>query len=130
MERVNARVEEIRAAGVEQSRANTAVMRSAGVMREVAHQTQRTTEEQARGSGRIRDGMEAVRDEVDRIHTALREQSEACRSAVSFLQQIHERTLSHDDSAQRLEHATRTLQHQAGRLRADLEHFRFEENDA
>jgi methyl-accepting chemotaxis protein len=130
MERVNARVGEIRAAGVEQSRANEVVTRSAVLMREVAHQTQRTTEEQARGSARIRDGMEAVRDVVDRIHSALREQSEACRSAVSFLQQVHERTLSHDDSAQRIEDATRTLQHQAGRLRTDLEHFRFQENDA
>jgi methyl-accepting chemotaxis protein len=130
MERVNARVGEIRAAGVEQSRANDVVTRSAVVMREVAHQTQRTTEEQARGSARIRDGMEAVRDVVDRIHSALREQGDACRSAVSFLQQVHERTLSHDDSAQRLEDATRTLQHQVGRLRSDLEHFRFQENEA
>jgi methyl-accepting chemotaxis protein len=74
--------------------------------------------------------MEAVRDVVDRIHSALREQGEACRSAVSFLQVVHERTLSHDDSAQQLEDATRTLQHQAGRLRADLQHFRFQENEA
>jgi len=125
MERVHARVGEIRAAGVEQSHANEVVTRSAVVMREVAHQTQRTTEEQARGSARIRDGMEAVRDVVDRIHAALREQSEACRNAVSFLQQIHERTLSHDESAQRLGDTTRTLQHQAGGLRADLQRFRF-----
>jgi methyl-accepting chemotaxis protein len=124
MERVNARVGEIRAAGVEQSHANQVVTRSAVVMREVAHQTQRTTEEQARGSARIRDGMEAVRDVVDRIHSALREQSEACRSAVSFLEQIHARTRSHEDSAQRLEDATRTLRRQAGGLRADLQHFR------
>jgi methyl-accepting chemotaxis protein len=124
MERVSARVGEIRAAGVEQTHANEVVTRSAEVMREVAHQTQRTTEEQARGSARIRDGMEAVRDEVDRIHAALREQSESCRNAVSFLQQIHERTLSHDESAQRLGDTTRTLQHQAGGLRADLQHFR------
>jgi methyl-accepting chemotaxis protein len=124
MERVSARVGEIRAAGVEQSHANEVVTRSAVVMREVAHQTQRTTEEQARGSARIRDGMEAVRDVVDRIHAALREQSESCRNAVAFLQQIHERTLSHDESAQRLGDTTRTLQHQAGGLRADLQHFR------
>jgi methyl-accepting chemotaxis protein len=130
MERVNARVGEIRAAGVEQSRANEVVTRSAVMMREVAYQTQRTTEEQARGSARIRDGMEAVRDVVDRIHSALREQSEACRNAVSHLEHIHQRTLVHDDSAQRLADATRTLQHQSGRLRADLEQFRFQENDA
>jgi methyl-accepting chemotaxis protein len=130
MERVNSRVEEIRAAGAEQSRANQVVTRSALAMREVAHQTQRTTEEQARGSARIRDGMESVRDVVERIHAALREQSDACRSAVSFLEQIHDRTRTHDESAQRLDEATRTLQRQAALLRADLSHFRFQEIDA
>ena len=130
MERVNSRVQEIRAAGAEQSRANQVVTRSALAMREVAHQTQRTTEEQARGSARIRDGMESVRDVVERIHAALREQTDACRSAVSFLEQIHDRTRTHDESAQRLDEATRTLQRQAALLRADLSHFRFQEIDA
>jgi methyl-accepting chemotaxis protein len=130
MERVNSRVDEIRVAATEQAAAHEAVMRSASVMRDVAHQTQRTAEEQASGSARIRDGMEVVCDVVDRIHAALREQSEACRSAVSFLEQIHERTLSHDESAQRLQDATRTLQRQAAGLRADLQRFRFHEVDA
>jgi methyl-accepting chemotaxis protein len=125
MERVNSRVGEIRAAGVEQTRANEVVTRSAVVMREVAHQTLRTTEEQARGSARIRDGMEAVRDVVDRIHGALREQSEACRAASSFLEQIHARTRSHEDAAQHLEQATSALSNEASALRADLQQFRF-----
>jgi methyl-accepting chemotaxis protein len=130
MERVTARVEEIRTAGVEQTRANEVVMRSAVLMREVAHQTQRTTEEQARGSARIRDGMEAVRDVVDRIHASLRGQSEACNDAAAFLEQIHERTRSHDESAQRLAEATRALEREAGGLRADLKRFSFRELDA
>jgi methyl-accepting chemotaxis protein len=130
MERVNGRVDEIRVAATEQAAAHDAVMRSAAMMRDVAHQTQRTAEEQASGSARIRDGMEVVCDVVDRIHAALREQSEACRSAVSFLEQIHERTLSHDESAQRLQDATRTLQRQAVGLRADLQRFQFHEVDA
>ncbi len=130
MERVNGRVDEIRLAATEQATAHEVVMRSAAVMRDVAHQTQRTAEEQASGSARIRDGMEVVCDVVDRIHAALREQSEACRSAVSFLEQIHERTLSHDESAQRLQDATRTLQRQAAGLRADLQRFQFHEVDA
>jgi methyl-accepting chemotaxis protein len=130
MERVNGRVDDIRVAATEQAAAHDAVMRSAAVMRDVAHQTQRTAEEQASGSARIRDGMEVVCDVVDRIHAALREQSEACRSAVSFLEQIHERTLSHDESAQRLQDATRTLQRQAAGLRADLQRFQFHEVDA
>jgi methyl-accepting chemotaxis protein len=130
MERVNGRVDEIRLAATEQAAAHQVVMRSAAVMRDVAHQTQRTAEEQASGSARIRDGMEVVCDVVDRIHAALREQSEACRAAVSFLEQIHERTLSHDESAQRLQDATRTLQRQAAGLRADLQRFQFHEVDA
>jgi methyl-accepting chemotaxis protein len=130
MERVNGRVDEIRLAAGEQANAHQVVMRSAVVMRDVAHQTQRTAEEQASGSARIRDGMEVVCDVVDRIHAALREQSEACRAAVSFLEQIHERTLSHDESAQRLQDATRTLQRQAAGLRADLQRFQFHEVDA
>jgi methyl-accepting chemotaxis protein len=125
MERVNSRVEEIRAAGVEQTQATEVVTRSAVVMREVAHQTLRTTEEQARGSARIRDGMEVVRDVVDRIHGALREQSEACRTASSFLEQIHARTRLHEDAAQHLEQATSSLSHEASALRADLQQFRF-----
>jgi methyl-accepting chemotaxis protein len=129
MEGVNGRVDAIRLAAAEQASAHEVVMRSAAAMRVGAQQTQRTAEEQARGSARIRDGMEAVCDVVERIHVALREQSEACRSAVSFLEQIHERTRSHDESAQRLQDATRALQREAGELRADLQHFQFHEVD-
>ena len=130
MEGVNGRVDAIRVAVAEQVIAHEVVTRSAAEMRFGAHQTQRTAEEQARGSARIRDGMEAVCDVVERIHVALREQSEACRSAVSFLEQIHERTRSHDESAQRLQNATRALQSEAGELRVDLQRFRFQEVDA
>jgi methyl-accepting chemotaxis protein len=130
MERVNGRVDEIRVAASEQASAHQVVLRSAAVMRDVAHQTQRTAEEQASGAARIRDGMEVVCDVVDRIHAALREQSGACRNAVTFLEQIHERTLSHDESAQRLQDATRTLQRQAASLRTDLQRFKIHERDA
>ena len=130
MERVNGRIEEIRVAAAEQARAHEVVTRSAAVMRDVAHQTQRTAEEQANGSARIRDGMELVCDVVERIHVALREQSDACRSAVSFLEQIHERTRSHDASARRLREATETLQREALALRAELERFEFGEVEA
>ena len=130
MEGVNGRVEEIRRAAAEQVAAHQVVMRSVTVMRELAHQTQRTAEEQAHGSARIRDGMEVVCEVGERIHIALREQSDACRSAASFLEQVHERTGSHEQSAERLQQATGTLQREAGGLRADLEHFRLEEVEA
>jgi methyl-accepting chemotaxis protein len=127
MERVNGRVDEIRVAAAQQASAHEVVMRSAAVMRDVAHQTQRTggAARACADPRRHGSGVRVVSDPA-----ALREQSEACRNAVSFLEEIHERTLSHDESAQRLQDATRTLQRQAGGLRADLQRFQFDEVDA
>ncbi len=124
MGQVNRSVEEIRAAGQEQERGNEIVMRGAVVMRDVAHQTHRTTEEQARGAGRIRDSIESVREAVDRIHAALQEQSEECHHAVSFLEQVYERTRSNEDSSRRMSEATQGLKQQADALRKDVRRFR------
>jgi methyl-accepting chemotaxis protein len=126
MSQVNRSVEEIRAGGHEQERGNEIVMRGAVVMRDVAHQTHRTTEEQARGAGRIRDSIESVREAVDRIHAVLQEQSEECRHAVSFLEQVYERTRSNQDSSRRMSEATQGLQQQADALRESVRKFRIE----
>ena len=98
--------------------------RGSVVMRDVAQQTQRTTEEQSHGAMRIRDSMESVRDAVDRIHAALQEQTEACRAAVSFLEQVYERTRSNEESGGRMEEAMRGLVRQAEALREDVAKFR------
>ena len=124
MGQVNRSVEEIRAGGQEQERGNETVMRGTVVMRDVAHQTHRTTEEQARGAGRIRDSIERVRESVEEIHAALQEQSEECRHAVSFLEQIYERTRSNEESSRRMSEATQGLQQQADALREDVRRFR------
>ncbi len=124
MGQVNRSVEEIRAGGQEQERGNETVMRGTVVMRDVAHQTHRTTEEQARGAGRIRDSIERVRESVEKIHAALQEQSEECRHAVSFLEQIYERTRSNEESSRRMSEATQGLQQQADALREDVRRFR------
>ncbi len=121
---VNRSVEEIRAGGQEQERGNEAVMRGTVIMRDVAHQTHRTTEEQARGAARIRDSIESVREAVDKIHAALQEQSEECRHAVSFLEQVYERTRSNEESSRRMSEATQSLQQQADALREDVRRFR------
>ena len=121
---VNRSVEEIRAGGQEQERGNQAVMRGTVIMRDVAHQTHRTTEEQARGAARIRDSIESVREAVDKIHAALQEQSEECLHAVSFLEQIYERTRSNEESSRRMREATQSLQQQADALREDVRRFR------
>ena len=124
MGRVNRAVEEIRSGGQEQERGNEIVMRGTVAMRNVAQQTHRTTEEQARGTGRIRDSIESVREAVDKIHTALQGQSEECRQAVSFLEQVYERTGSNEDSSRLMSEATQSLQQQADALREAVGRFR------
>ena len=126
MSQVNRSVEEIRAGGQEQERGNETVMRGTVVMRDVAQQTHRTTEEQSRGAGRIRDSIESVTEAVDKIHAALQEQSEECRHAVSFLEQVYERTRSNEESSRRMSEATQSLQQQAEALREDVRRFRIE----
>jgi len=124
MGQVNRSVEEIRTGGQEQERGNETVMRGTVVMREVAQQTHRTTEEQARGAGRIRESIESVTEAVDKIHAALQEQSEECRQAVSFLEEVYERTRSNEESSRRMGEATQSLQQQADALREDVRRFR------
>ena len=124
MGQVNRSVGEIRAGGQEQERGNETVMRGTVVMRDVAHQTHRTTDEQARGAGRIRESIERVRESVEKIHAALQEQSEECRHAVSFLEQIYERTHANEESSRRMSEATQGLQQQADALREDVRRFR------
>jgi methyl-accepting chemotaxis protein len=124
MSQVNRSVDEIRSGGQEQGRGNEIVMRGAVVIRDVAQQTHRTTEEQARGAGRIRESIESVREAVDTIHVALQEQSEACRLAVSFLEKVYERTQSNEESSRRMSEATQGLQQQADALREDVARFK------
>ena len=92
-------------------------------MREVAQQVRGTTEEQARGSGRIRESVEGVREAVERINRALQEQSAACRSAVEFLEAVYARTRSNEESSRRLDAVAKSLLHQAEALRQDVQRF-------
>jgi methyl-accepting chemotaxis protein len=124
IEGVGTRVEQIRAAGREQGRGNEVVMRGSLVMRDVAHQTQRTTEEQARGALRIRDSIESVREAVDRIHDSLQQQSASCDSAGGSLGRVFERTRTNHEATDRLAQAAASLQALAETLREDLRKFR------
>ena len=124
MERVRTGVEEIRSAAAEQDRGNEVVYRGSVTMQDVAQQVRGTTEEQARGSGRIRESIEGVREAVEQINSALQEQSAACRSAVEFLEAMHTRTRSNEQSAGRLDRVTKDLVQQAKTLREDVQRFR------
>jgi methyl-accepting chemotaxis protein len=126
MERVRGGVEAIREAAGEQDRGNRVVHAGAVSMREVAAQVRGTTEEQARGSGRIRESVEGVREAVERINEALQEQSAACRSAVEFLEAMHQRTRTNQEAVRRLDGVGQDLLTAAQGLRADLGRFRIE----
>ena len=124
MEKVRGGVDEIRNAATEQERGNTVVYRSTTAMREVAQQVRSTTEEQARGSGRIRESVEGQRDAVEQINEALQEQAAACRSAVEFIEEIFAQTRANEESARRMDEASKGLLKQSAKLREDVHRFR------
>jgi len=124
MEKVRGGVDEIRNAATEQERGNTIVYRSTTAMREVAQQVRGTTEEQARGSSRIRESVEGQRDAVEQINHALQEQAAACRSAVEFIEEIFAQTRANEESARRMDEASKGLLKQSAGLREDVHRFR------
>ncbi len=93
-------------------------------MREVALQVRSTTEEQARGSGRMRESIEEVQLAVEQINEALQEQTAACRSAVDFLEEVSAQTQSNEESARQMDQAIKGLLHQSEGLRAEVHRFR------
>jgi methyl-accepting chemotaxis protein len=124
MEKVRRGVEEIRNAATEQERGNTVVYRSTTAMRDVAQQVRGTTEEQSRGSSRIREGVEGQREAVEQINEALQEQAAACRSAVEFIEEIFAQTRANEESARRMDQASKGLLKQSAELREDVHRFR------
>ena len=60
---------------------------------------------------------------MEQIHGALQEQSAACRSAVEFLEAMHQRTRSNEESSQRLDRVAKDLVAQAEGLREDVRRF-------
>jgi len=123
MEAVREGVDHISRARTEQDGANEVVYRSSVTMQEVAQQVRRTTEEQSRGFGRIRESIEGVREAVEQINGSLRDQSSACSQVAEFLEQVADGTRSNEDAAQRMGDSMRVMMDQAEALRADLEQF-------
>jgi methyl-accepting chemotaxis protein len=97
-------------------------------MRDVASQVRSTTEEQARGSGRMRESIEEVQTAVEQINDALQEQAAACRSAVDFLEEVYAQTRSNEESARKMDEATKDLLLQSGSLRVEVGRFRFSDS--
>jgi len=99
------------------------VYRSTTAMRDVAQQVRGTTEEQARGSGRIRESVEGQRDAIEQINQALQEQAAACRSAVEFIEEIFAQTRANEESARRMDQASKELLEQSAGLKEDVHRF-------
>jgi len=124
MERVRGGVDVIRQASAEQNRGNVVVFQGAVTMREVALQVRGTTEEQARGSVRIRESVEGVREAVERINSAIQEQSQACSAAADFLEEARGRSATHEEATRTVEGVARELLAQAEELREEVRRFR------
>jgi methyl-accepting chemotaxis protein len=124
MEKVRGGVDEIRTAATEQEHGNTIVYRSTTAIRDVAQQVRGTTEEQARGSGRIRENVEGQREAIEQINEALQEQAAACRSAVEFIEEIFAQTRANEESARRMDQASKGLLKQSAELKEDVHRFR------
>jgi methyl-accepting chemotaxis protein len=124
MERVRAAADELRGAAAEQRAAHEVVRRGTATTREVAHRVRRTTEEQARGGSRLRQGIEIVRDEVDRIERALQDQSTACRRSAELMAAVWERARANEEAVERLARAGRDLSADARTLREELRRFK------
>ena len=116
--------DQIRKAGVQHERGNEVVRRNSLAMREVALQVADTTREQAKGTATIARSVERVRDAVAEIHQALTEQGGSSAEAVDFLEEVHARTRSHDESASILAEATHGLLRNAQGLRESIRRFR------
>jgi methyl-accepting chemotaxis protein len=123
MERVRTRVDQIRGAGIQHERGNEVVRRSALAMGEVARQMNETTREQAKGTAAIVRSAERVKDAVAEIHQALQQQSRGSADAAAFLEEVHARTRSHEESARILSDATGGLLRQARELRESIRRF-------
>jgi methyl-accepting chemotaxis protein len=123
MERVRSRVDQIRNAGIQHERGNEVVRRNTLAMGEVARQMNETTREQAKGTAAIVRSIERVKDAVAEIHRALEEQSRGSADAAAFLEEVHARTRSHEESAGILSDATGGLLHQARELRESIRRF-------
>jgi methyl-accepting chemotaxis protein len=124
MDRVTDGVDAIRRAASEQESGNQVVFRSTQSMGEVARQLHTTTEEQARGSARIRENIEGVRDAVEAIDSSLQSQSASCAEVAGFLEEVSSRSMANDTSARLMTESTQTLTAQAQNLRDSVDKFR------
>jgi methyl-accepting chemotaxis protein len=124
MDSVSSGVDQIRAAGTDQDRANEVVYRSAVTIGEIAQQVRRTTEEQSRGFARIRESVEHVRESVEQIDGSLREQATAYQQVTGFLEIVDENTHSNEQAVQRSEQTREARAREAEAMRGEVDRFR------
>jgi hypothetical protein len=72
---------------------------------------------------RIRESVEGVREAVERINSALQEQSLACSAAADFLEEVRGRGVTHEEATRTVEGVARELLAQAEELREEVRRF-------
>jgi methyl-accepting chemotaxis protein len=124
MGKVRAGAEQIQQAIREQGHATEIVRDSSDAMGGVANQVHHTTQEQTQNSTSIGQNMQSIRDAVERINTALQEQSTGCRTAVDLLRDVNQTTQANDETARQLDQAESKLLANAEALRREVDRFR------
>ncbi len=123
-ERVRGGAERIRDASDEQDRGNEVVLRNATGLRQVAADVRHAIEAQGAGAARIGSSIAVVRESMESIYRALREQSDACRQAAVLLASNRAHSQTSEESVQRMSAAIEELLRQAELLRQDVRRFR------
>jgi len=124
MERVRSGVDAIEEAAASQEEGNEIVFRSSLSMGEVSEQLRRTTSEQARGTTRIRESAEGVREAVESIHRALQAHATSFADLKDFLSEVSAQAEANERATERMGEGTSSLARQAESLRQEVRRFR------
>ena len=90
----------------------------------------RSAEEQVKNATHLAGGIETVGENTRQINSALGSQSEACDQVVAVLELMLGRNRETEESGATLDGAMRELVAEAVDLRAAVEHFTLEDQDA
>jgi len=126
MERLQAGVERIRRASLEQDRGNELILNEVTDMRHAGDRVSSTTREQQAGAGQIRDAFERVGTSVERIRQAIADQVEACARASELFEGMRGDTHANQEAVGRMSGTSDELVRHAEALRERVRRFRLE----
>jgi methyl-accepting chemotaxis protein len=120
----------IRSASEEEAQQSERVRDLSESIQELAKSVHRSAEEQVRNATHLAGGIETVGENTRQINTALGSQSNACDQVVAVLELMLGRNRETEESGATLDGAMRELVAEAVDLRAAVEHFTLEDQDA